>query len=167
MKNLPKASQVFPKLPLLKASVKVYVRNRQTALGLSLPAIRTVVRHVLSNENVKAGEVGIHFVTPLFIGKLHQRFFDDPSVTDCISFPLAKQEGLLGDVFVCPQVALDYAARHKKDPYTELALYVVHGLLHLLGYDDIEVSDRRKMRQAEKRHLCALADNDLVRSLIL
>lgn len=59
----------------------------------------------------------------------------------------------LGDVFVCPRQAIFYADENGLDPYRETTLYIVHGLLHLLGYDDIEESDAKLMRRKELKHL--------------
>ena len=60
---------------------------------------------------------------------------------------------ILGDVFVCPETAVDYANTHDLAPYHELSLYIVHGLLHLMGYDDILEEDRNEMRKAEEKHM--------------
>ena len=69
---------------------------------------------------------------------------------------------MLGDIFVCPETAVRYAAEHGLDPYVEATLYIVHGLLHLLGYDDIDPADRRFMRRAEARHMKKLQAQGLV-----
>jgi probable rRNA maturation factor len=68
---------------------------------------------------------------------------------------------LLGDIFVCPKTAIKYAADHNGDPYEETTLYVVHGMLHLFGYDDIEEDDIVEMRAAEHRHMSNLKKLDL------
>ena len=60
---------------------------------------------------------------------------------------------LLGDVFVCPKAALLYTEEKGGDPYWETTLYLVHGLLHLLGYDDKDDEAVTKMREAERRHM--------------
>ena len=100
-----------------------------------------------------------------------RRYLDDPSVTDCISFPMDSDQQsdpssyrLLGDVFICPQVAKNYASRVGGDSYRELSLYLVHGLLHLIGYDDIKEKDRRAMRAAEERHMRNLHKKQLILS---
>jgi len=99
-------------------------------------------------------EVSFQFVGEKKIAQLHNAFFNDPTVTDCITFPVDKKEAVpprvLGEVFVCPKVALDYAKRHGVDPYRETVLYIVHGLLHLLGYDDLKPSERKVMRRKER-----------------
>ncbi len=99
--------------------------------------------------SVKSSEVTIYFVDKSTICKLHEDFFNDPSLTDCISFPLddpSEEGGILGEVFVCPEVAVDYAP---ETPLQEVALYIVHGLLHLLGYDDQTEEECVKMRAQE------------------
>lgn len=109
---------------------------------------------LLAYLKVKSDEVIIHLVSKPQICKLHADFFNDPSPTDCISFPMDNELGkegyrVLGEIFVCPAVALEYAEEHGKDPMDELKLYLVHGILHLLGYDDIKPKDRQKMRRME------------------
>ena len=132
---------------------------------------KSVVKHVLATEGVETDEITIYFVTSPKICRLHADFFRDPSPTDCISFPIddvdAVQDSyhVLGEVFVCPHTAIDYLSTQSKevisDPYQETTLYLVHGLLHLIGYDDIEDEDRLKMRAAEKKHMRSLLSQNL------
>ncbi len=56
----------------------------------------------------------------------------------------------LGEVFVCPKTALEYVQKKGGNPYLETSLYLVHGILHLLGYDDLTPKERTKMRQQER-----------------
>jgi probable rRNA maturation factor len=111
--------------------------------------------------------VGINFISEEEMCKMHQVYFDDPSPTDCISFPcdIQIEEGIpfvLGDLFVCPKVAKEYAEEQKGEPYEELTLYVVHCLLHLLGHEDTEPEMEVKMRQAEKICMQQLKVNNLL-----
>lgn len=99
-------------------------------------------------------EIIFHFVTQETISKLHSEYFNDPSPTDCITFPLdsngrLSENDILGEIFICPQVAIEYAKEHGEDPYREATLYLAHGLLHLLGYEDTEEGPREQMRQQE------------------
>jgi probable rRNA maturation factor len=118
-------------------------------MKLSLPVVRKLVQAVLKLQNSKCREVSIYFVTERRICELHEEFFKDPSPTDCISCPIDNE--ILGEIFVCPKAALRYCACHDEDPYKELALYIIHGILHLMGYDDLEASKRRTMRKNEKK----------------
>ena len=137
--------------------MKIYVINSQDALKISKPQVKKIVNTVLRLEDKQYDEVTIHFIDPIRICELHGEFFNDHSLTDCISFPMddETQEGyrVLGEIFVCPQTAINYSLKHHRDPYQETTLYIVHGLLHLLGYDDLDKNKKRQMRTAEKRHM--------------
>lgn len=138
--------------------MNVNVYNRQSDLKISLGAVKKVVLQVLEEESQRCDEVNIHFVDTQKISDLHHKFFDDSTPTDCISFPLDDQEDtfpyrILGEVFVCPATAKEYASKNRRDPFEETTLYIVHGILHLLGYDDLQEDDRKEMKKAEGRHM--------------
>jgi probable rRNA maturation factor len=139
--------------------VNVDIGDRQSSLLISSSTVEKLAKAVIRHEGQECDEVGIHFVNTEEICQLHEDYFQDPSPTDCISFPLDNTVALsgdyrlLGDVFVCPETAIKYAAENEGNPYQEVTLYLVHGLLHLMGYDDIEDSDRVMMRAAEDRHM--------------
>ncbi|HSX10257.1 MAG TPA: rRNA maturation RNase YbeY [Chlamydiales bacterium] len=134
--------------------MKIHIYNRQKDLKIDKSSARALVRSLLDYLKVACEEVSVYFVTEKKIASLHDQFFQDPTPTDCISFPL--DESHLGEIFVCPSVAKTYASKRKLEAYDETALYVVHGLLHLLGHDDLEAKAKRTMRKKEKscmRHL--------------
>lgn len=137
--------------------MKVIVCNRQKVLSIDPKSVQAVVIASLTLAHKAYDEVTIHFVEEAEICKLHEEYFDDPSPTDCISFPMDTEEDIgylvLGDVIISPKAALDYTKNKKRDPYLELTLYLIHGLLHLLGYDDMTESGREEMRTLEKIHL--------------
>ena len=129
--------------------IKIY--NRQSNLSIDLSSVRRLVMFFLQEKKIASQEVAIYFVGARKITQLHTQYFNDPTPTDCITFPFDDQ--LLGEIFVCPKAALDY---NPQKPYEETTLYIIHGLLHLLGYDDIDSKKRARMRREEKR-LMALA----------
>ena len=148
----------------------VHIQNRQSHLPFIPSSIEVLVSSLLDQLAVKTDETSFHFVSKEEISQLHDEFFDDPSPTDCITFPIdtpgtESSFHLLGEVFVCPEVALEYALENKIDPYEELKLYVIHGLLHLLGYDDIEEKDRAEMRAMEK-HCFSLTSGLAIKKLV-
>lgn len=144
----------------------VHVFDNQSSLKLSSKTVQAIATQVVAGEDCHYDEVSVYFVDKSEISKLHEQFFNDPTPTDCISFPMDDKDDVgyrvLGDIFVCPQVALEYSEENKVDPFEETTLYIVHGLLHLLGYDDIEKSDIEKMRSAEQRHLSSLKKLGLI-----
>jgi probable rRNA maturation factor len=146
----------------------INILNQQRSLKISVKQVKAVVRHVLQVEKILCDEISLHFVDTDTICALHEQFFNDPSPTDCISFPMDQEVDptfpyrILGEVFVCPATALQYAKEHQKNVNEELTLYVVHGLLHLIGYDDIEEGAEKNMRATEHRHMTELQSSKLI-----
>ncbi|NLG13843.1 MAG: rRNA maturation RNase YbeY [Lentisphaerae bacterium] len=96
------------------------------------------------------------------MAELNQAHLNHAGPTDVLTFDLRNENSAFGDIqdqdefvaaeiYVCPEVAARYAKEHGLDPSTELLLYVVHGMLHLMGFDDHSEQDAAKMRQAEAR----------------
>ena len=143
----------------------VNVFDVQSDLKIEEKSVKPVVESVLQIEIRTTDEVAVHFVSTEEICRLHEQFFGDPSPTDCISLPLDREEKTpyhtLGEIFICPNTALEYAKKHAIDRYEELTLYLVHGLLHLIGYDDVNDIDEVKMREAEARHMEVLGRQKL------
>lgn len=96
-------------------------------------------------------------ITDEALAELHGRFLGDDSPTDVMAFDLGEEEeGPSGEVYVSLDMARRVAAERGVPLARELALYVVHGCLHLCGHDDHEEEDRRAMRAAERAVLDAL-----------
>lgn len=125
------------------------VFNKQRDLKISGKAAKKLIAAVLACQKRICGDVAVYFVSEQKICQVHEQFFQDPSPTDCISFPL-EADPLAGEIFVCPQTAVLYAEKRGLDPYEEVALYIIHGLLHLLGHEDATPEGRRTMRKKEK-----------------
>lgn len=153
--------------------MKVLVYNQQQDISIDRASIKPIVQEILTLEKRVTDEVAIYFISNEKMCALHQQFFQDPSPTDCISFPMdedlsSDQYHILGEVFVCPHTAIRYLSKKKHtagvDVYRETTLYMVHGLLHLLGYDDIEKKDRALMRVLEKKYMMHLSQKGLLLS---
>ena len=137
---------------------KIIINNLPKKIKISKNFIRDYIKLILDNEKVITNEVIVNFVSKKAIKDLHKIFFNDPTSTDCISFPIDKPYEkkfyhLLGEVFVCTQEAIEYAKRENADPKKELLLYVTHTILHLIGYDDINKKDISIMRKKEKFYM--------------
>jgi len=105
---------------------------------------------------ISTGELSIVFVSDSAIGKIHDDFMGDPNPTDVITFPANRAMGSAGEIIV----SVDHARSRAKElgePFSrELSLYLVHGWLHLAGYDDRNDTDRAAMRIAEQQALAIL-----------
>ena len=124
----------------------VAVSNRQD-LPIDEAGLVALAEGTLAAEGVRSGELSLSFVTAEEMADLHSRYLGEPGPTDVLSFPLGE-EGLLGDVVICP----DAARAAGPDLGSELRLLVVHGLLHLLGYDHEGDSERAEMWARQARY---------------
>jgi probable rRNA maturation factor len=105
---------------------------------------------------VPAGELSLVFLTDAALAQLHADFLDDPSTTDVITFEGDATLGDAGEICVSADTAAAFAKKHRRDFSEELTLYLVHGWLHLAGYDDLAPAKKRRMRAAETRALALL-----------
>ena len=124
---------------------------------------------VLRDEGVRRGELGLRFVDPGAMSELNSSHMGSAGPTDVLAFPidgaadsvhLPEQIPLLGDVVVCPAYAAEQAPEHAGGGHDgslgdELALLVVHGVLHVLGYDHQSDADAEMMQARERQLLAA------------
>jgi probable rRNA maturation factor len=95
------------------------------------------------------GELSVAFLTETEMAGLHGRFLEDPTATDVITFDGDQDANNAGEICVCPDIAAGYAAEHELEFSEELALYIMHGYLHLCGFGDGNPSEQEAMRAAE------------------
>ncbi|MGJ8639441.1 MAG: rRNA maturation RNase YbeY [Opitutaceae bacterium] len=105
---------------------------------------------------IQAGELSVVFVSDDTIAQVHADFMDDPTPTDVITFPANAEMESAGEIIVSVDHAQARAAELGEPFNRELSLYLVHGWLHLAGYDDRQEDDRAEMRKAEQRALMVL-----------
>ncbi|MGE9297423.1 MAG: rRNA maturation RNase YbeY [Puniceicoccales bacterium] len=108
------------------------------------------------------GELSLVFLTDDELAKIHDDFLDDPSPTDVITFPGDSEMDFAGEICVSVDRALSEAPAQGWTFSEELALYLLHGWLHLAGLDDLDDDSRADMRAAEQRCLTALRDANAI-----
>jgi probable rRNA maturation factor len=130
----------------------VLISNRQTTV-VDEVALASLARATLAGEGLADVELSVSFVDETEIEDLHVRYMDEPGPTDVLSFPLDDlDEGgtrLLGDVVIAPAIA---ARNNPSDPEAELRLLLVHGILHLLGYNHEDDADKAEMWPRQERY---------------
>jgi probable rRNA maturation factor len=130
--------------------MEVFVANEQ---GISVDERRLSIlaRHVLDSESVGGeAELSVLLVSADHIRNLNARFANENHDTDVLAFPMLDEdededETLLGDVVVCPEVAEQNALKLGHSLSRELDVLLVHGTLHLLGYDHQGDEDKTRM----------------------
>lgn len=138
----------------MAAARKVSVNCLRKGLKLKVAEVRELYRFLdahMAPDAVPPGELSIALVDSAEIVRMHEAFLSDPTETDVITFPGDPDEDFAGEVCVCADYAAKQAPRFGQDFSSELALYLVHGWLHLAGYDDIAEDDRLRMRAGEKK----------------
>lgn len=137
--------------------------------GANLAINETVLAQLLDHACADAG-IDHAALTILLVDRstsddLHQTHFGVAGETDVMTFPDGSTDPLtnrtqLDDLAVCPQVAIDVAADRGRRAEEEVLLYALHGLLHLLDYDDTTDAERNRMWAAQRR-LLAMVDMTL------
>ncbi len=123
----------------------------------------SLARHVLDAMHVHPqAELEIRFITTSDMTELNGQWMDEEGPTDVLSFPMDElrpgvegepsDEGILGSVVVCPQVAAQQASEAGHSAVEEMLLLTTHGILHLLGFDHAEPEEEQEMF-ALQRHL--------------
>jgi len=111
-------------------------------------------RSILEEAGVRRGEVSLAVIDDDTMHTLNRRHLDHDYPTDALSFLLQHEDDFLsGEVIVSADTAAAEAAEYGWETADELLLYIVHGVLHLTGYDDQTAEQRVEMQHAERRHL--------------
>ena len=139
------------------STLVVDVSDRQKLLRVSARGLERIVRRALVAEGVGEAEINVILVDDRRIAAVHRRWLGLPGPTDVITFDLAagtagtpRASVLTGDIVVSTETARRMARAVGWTPRQELAYYIVHGLLHLTGYDDHTPADCRQMRARER-----------------
>jgi probable rRNA maturation factor len=149
----------------------VFAADEQSDVVVDLDRLVQLAQDVLADRKIKGDcELAITFVDATAMTELNKQFMDEDHATDVLAFPIddelvesgrSPDSGttgpdrpepepgdvpiLLGDVMVCPSVAATNAAGLGRTTDEELALLVVHGILHVLGMDHAEPDEERAM----------------------
>ena len=132
----------------------VIVSNRQP-YAVDERALAALAAETLAAEGHERAELSLSFVDEAEIAEMHERYMHEPGPTDVLSFSLGVDDvdehgvRMLGDVVVAPSVA---ARNNSADPEAEMRLLVVHGVLHVLGYDHEDDDQRAEMWARQQRY---------------
>ena len=139
--------------------MKVEIANLQKHYKIKDSIIKRVVREVIGKKSYSA-KLSIAFVDNNEIKRLNKKYFNSDDITDVIAFPLDNHKNALnGEIVVSVETAVYTAVKENVNIEGEIILYVVHGLLHLLGYSDVERDDAVVMHEKESNILKALGYN--------
>jgi rRNA maturation RNase YbeY len=145
------------------------VRNRQRGREVNVRQLRRIVRtlvvEVLDHPHF---DVGVYLLGQAAMTRLNEEQLGHSGATDVITFDYQLPElsnWLGGEIFVCVPVAVEQASEFRTTWQEEIVRYIVHGLLHLEGYDDHRPVDRARMKRQEAKVLRRLAELYRLRSI--
>lgn len=157
-----------------EGDIEVFVADEQSAQPVDVARWEALARDVLRSQGVSGDvELALLFIDEAAIAELNQRFMGHEGPTDVLAFPIDDDDVmigrspdgsssgpdrgpvddiplLLGDVVVCPAVAARNAPSHAGTYDDEIALLVVHGILHVLGHDHAEPDETQVMQALER-----------------
>lgn len=142
--------------------------NNESGLEVDSSALVRLATFALDQLRIHPqAELSILLVDEETMSAYHEKYLGEDGPTDVLSFPMDElrppsddedlPEGLLGDVVLCPAVTARQAAEHGRLPDEESEYLLVHGLLHLLGYDHADAEERAEMFGLKDRILAAWA----------
>ena len=142
---------------------RISIAVPQESVPIDRGQMREVVRKVLEGEGVADAEISLAFVDNPTIHQLNKRYLQHDEPTDVLSFPLSEPNAkrLAGELVLGAEVAQAQAEERGHAVEAELALYVIHGLLHLCGYDDHDTAGAAAMREKETHYLSSLGYPDI------
>ena len=117
--------------------------------------IRRLIERVCSGEDRTIADLSIVLADHATVRDLNRRYLSHDYETDVLSFPLGEDEGsgVDGELYIDLDTAQERHAEFDGSFEDEVARYVVHGLLHLMGYSDASPTERQLMRAREDRYL--------------
>ena len=160
--------------------MRITVYNRQKSLGISTIPVKGIITGLLEGERSPRAsafsQISVSFVTDKEIRELNRRFHHTDGATDVLAFDLGREDGRAGasdkagrwakaragssdkagrvaDIVVSADTAIRNSRLLNTTPRFESCLYVIHGMLHLLGYDDSTPARRRLMRKKENGYV--------------
>jgi probable rRNA maturation factor len=149
--------RIAPSYPPPTATIEVEISDTQSHLAVDVSSLESVVRRTLTSEGIDRASISIALVDDATIRAINRRHLSHDWPTDVISFVLSEPDDpvLAGELVVSAEMAASTARDVGVDPRSELALYLVHGLLHLCGLDDQTLEDADVMRRREGEILAA------------
>ena len=148
--------------------MNVVIINRQRKKKIDARRLKSAAATLCTELNIADGELGVNFVNARQMTLVNETFLKHQGSTDVITFdhkdqPLRKKTRapeIHGELFICVDEAIIQARRFKTHWRSEVVRYLIHGVLHLLGHDDLKAAPRRSMKREENR-LVRLLEKDL------
>ena len=149
-------------------SSTIFIANRQRSRKINLRLLKQIAGDLLADLQIQKAELGINLVAAREMTLVNEIFLQHEGSTDVITFDYANdgragnslpadgahgvtRPTLHGEIFVCVDEAIAQSKKFKTSWQSEIVRYIVHGVLHLRGHDDLRAGARREMKREENR----------------
>lgn len=135
-------------------AVTLAVSNRQRVRKINLRSVKEIAAATLADLKIQRAELGIVIVGAKEMASLNESFLGHEGPTDVITFDYSETGNpakIHGEIFICVSEAERQAKVFRTDCQSEVIRYVIHGILHLAGHDDLQPVARKKMKREENR----------------
>lgn len=144
--------------PIVESSGEITISNRQRVKKVDSRLLKQIVSAIFEELKIGDAEIEINLVSAEEMAEINWKFLRHKGSTDVITFDHAEnQKQIHGELFICVDDAIKQAKEFKTSWQSEIVRYIVHGVLHLLGYDDLKPHLRHKMKREENRLVRLLA----------
>jgi len=135
--------------------LKIHLVNKELIQeGLALKKVEEVVKEIVSSEGKQLGEIGIIFERDEDLLKINKNFLQHNYFTDVITFDYNRKNKIMGDILISVDTVRRNAVKYNQDFMTEIIRVIIHGVLHLSGYEDKSDKDKQTVRAMEELYLC-------------
>ncbi|HNX26032.1 MAG TPA: rRNA maturation RNase YbeY [Phycisphaerae bacterium] len=136
------------------SKIIINIDRRNGGVKLTKKTIADLVSFVAASEHKRVAELDLAIVSSAEMAEMNHRFLGHEGDTDVITFDLTEDdENIVVQLIVCDEVAFRVAEENGLTPVQELSLYIIHGLLHTMGYDDITPAKFRRMKKRQNELL--------------
>ncbi|MGQ9575857.1 MAG: rRNA maturation RNase YbeY [Thermoguttaceae bacterium] len=137
--------------------IRVAIADQQRAVRVDRRRLRRAVQWVLFQEGIAEAQISLAIVDDATIRRLHRQFLDRDEPTDVLSFLFERSaKSLDGEIVVSGQTARQVARLYHRPAFAELLMYVLHGVLHLVGWRDDTPRRRAEMDARQQEYLAGL-----------
>jgi probable rRNA maturation factor len=137
-------------------AIRIAINADEQPHLIDKPRLKKAVRAILEDAGIRSAEISIGIVTDERMHELNRQFLNHDYPTDVLSFILKhdkKNKSLEGEIIASSDYAAREAVTYGWTGHDELLLYIIHGCLHLVGYDDTTARAKKEMTEAETRYL--------------
>jgi rRNA maturation RNase YbeY len=126
------------------------------------PVIRNLINSLIREEKKDPGEISIVFTSNKEILEINRTYLNHNYFTDVITFPERKKERISGDIYISLNQVKINSKKYNEDFFDEVTRVIIHGILHLIGYNDTTDNEKKKMKEKEDEYLCRFRKFDLI-----